>query len=90
MEKYRVLIKASAAKELEAIARKPDRRRIATRIAALAEAPRPHGCEKLSGRRDLYRIREGNYRIVYGIDAAAIVVLVIRIGHRREVYRKLD
>jgi mRNA interferase RelE/StbE len=82
---YNVLIKPSAAKELE---RLPDkvRRQIAKRIASLADRPRPIRCEKLTGE-DLYRIRQGDYRVVYSIADAALTVLVVRIGNRREVYR---
>jgi mRNA interferase RelE/StbE len=82
---YRLLIKPSAAKELEAIPRK-DRRRLATRIQQLSADPRPPGCEKLSGR-ELYRIRQGDYRILYTVGDAELIILVIRIGHRREIYR---
>lgn len=85
MASYSVLIKPSAAKELE---RLPDkvRRQIAKRIAALADRPRSVGCEKLTGE-DLYRIRRGDYRVVYSIADAALTVLVVRIGNRRDVYR---
>lgn len=85
MASYSVLIKASAAKELE---RLPDklRRQIAKRIQALADNPRPVGVEKLSGE-DLYRVRQGDHRIVYSIADAVLTVLVIRIGNRRDVYR---
>jgi len=83
---YRVHIKASAVHELEAIPRKTDRRRIADRIAALAENPRPPGCEKLH-RHERYRIRQGPYRVVYSIDDEEPSVLVVKIGHRKDVYR---
>ena len=86
MEKYRLLIKSSAAKELEKINKK-DIRRITARISALANDPRPAGCEKLSGE-DKFRLRQGNYRIVYSVDDSNKSVLVVKIGHRREVYRK--
>jgi len=82
---YKVLIKRSAIKELEALPLKV-RRLIAARIAALAHIPRPPGVEKLSGR-DKYRIRQGDYRVLFGIDDAAVTVTVVKIGHRREVYR---
>ena len=85
MESYKVLIKPSAAKELEAIPRK-DRARLAARIAALAEAPRPFGSEKLSPQ-EQYRIRQGRYRVVYAISDAEKMVLVVKVAHRREVYR---
>ena len=85
MASYRLLIKPSAAKELEAIPKK-DRRRLATRIEELSENPRPPGCEKLSGH-NLFRIRQGNYRVLYSVEDRDLVILVIRVGHRRDVYR---
>lgn len=87
MAKYRLLIKQSAAKELEAVARKSNRQRLVQRIGALAGNPRPTGSEKLAGYNDRYRIRQGTYRVVYSIDDESRVVEVFRIGHRREVYR---
>ena len=88
MERYRVLIKPSAKKELLAISAKKDRQRIVRKIDALAENPRPPGCEKLSGY-DRYRIRQGKYRVVYGIEDDKLIVLIIKIGHRRDIYRAL-
>ena len=88
MAEYRLLIKPSAAKEIDAIGSKRDRRRIIARIAALSGEPRPLGCEKLAGSESRYRVRQGNYRVVYAVDDAARVVEVIKVGHRREVYRK--
>lgn len=88
MERYKVLIKPSARKELLAISTKKDRQRIVRKIESLADEPRPPGCEKLSGY-DRYRIRLGKYRIIYGIEDEELVVLVIKIGHRRDVYRAL-
>jgi mRNA interferase RelE/StbE len=84
---YRVLIKPSAAKEIEAVGQKEDRERIVTRIRSLARDPRPFGSEKLSGRGDLYRIRVGRYRVVYSVGDAELVVLIVRVGHRKSVYR---
>jgi mRNA interferase RelE/StbE len=82
---YRILIKPSAVKELEALPRK-DRPRVVSRIQGLARTPRPAGCEKLSGL-DRYRVRQGDYRIIYSIEDVELVVLVVRVGHRRDVYR---
>jgi len=82
---YSVLIKPSAAKELETVPR-TDRLRIIQKIRALAGSPRPIGCEKLSGR-EQYRLRQGRYRIVYSISDPEQTVLVVKIGHRKEVYR---
>jgi mRNA interferase RelE/StbE len=84
---YRVLIKPSAAKEIEAVDQKRDRQRIVARILALAEDPRPDGCEKLVGESDRYRVRIGRYRVVYSIDDDELVVLVVRVAHRKDVYR---
>ena len=88
MAKYRLSIKPSARKELVAVATKKDRQRIVRLIQSLAEEPRPPGCQKLSGY-DRYRVRQGNYRILYQIQDNELVVVVVRIGHRREVYRGL-
>ncbi|MBA3315984.1 MAG: type II toxin-antitoxin system RelE/ParE family toxin [Planctomycetota bacterium] len=85
MANYSVRIKRSAAKELEAVPR-DDRRRIAARIERLANDPRPDGCEKLSGE-EKYRIRQGDYRILYEIVDRELIVAVVKIGHRRNVYR---
>jgi len=82
---YKVFIKPSAVKELESVPRK-DRVRLARKIQSLASEPRPAGCEKLSGL-ERYRIRQGNYRIVYEIQDERLVVIVVKVGHRREVYR---
>ncbi|MFQ5743427.1 MAG: type II toxin-antitoxin system RelE/ParE family toxin [Acidobacteriota bacterium] len=85
MAAYKLLIKPSAAKELEAVPRK-DRQRIINRILGLSEEPRPQGCQELSGEQK-YRIRQGQYRVVYLIDDGARAVVIFKVGHRREVYR---
>ena len=85
MASYKIQIKVSAAKELEEIP-KPDLQRISKKIQSLSENPRPIGSEKLTGS-ERYRIRQGNYRILYQIDDRKIVVVVVKVGHRREVYR---
>jgi mRNA interferase RelE/StbE len=84
--RYSLLIKPSAVKELEEVPRRV-RLRIIARIQALVDAPRPPGCEKLTGR-EYYRVRQGAYRIVYLVDDREQAVLVVKIGHRREVYRE--
>ena len=88
MASYRVLIKPSAKKELLAVSTKKDRQRLVRRIEALAENPRPPGCEKLSGY-DRYRLRQGRYRVVYEVLDSAVLVVVVKIGHRRDIYRAL-
>jgi mRNA interferase RelE/StbE len=82
---YRLLVKPSAARELEALPRK-DRVRLVSRIRQLAADPRPPGCEMLSGR-EHYRARQGHYRVSYSIDDSEASVVIVKIGHRREVYR---
>ena len=85
MASYSVRIKRSAAKELEAVPPK-DRKRIAKRIEGLAADPRPPGCEKLSGE-EKYRLRQGDYRILYEIVDQELIITVVKIGNRRDVYR---
>ena len=86
MASYRLLIKPSAVKEIESAPRK-DRLRIVKRIQDLSSDPRPSGCEKLSGHDDKDRVRQGTYRVVYTISDAESVVCVVKVGHRKEVYR---
>jgi len=82
---YELLIKRSAGKELEALPT-TYRRPIAARIQKLSAEPRPPGVEKLSGA-EQYRIRQGDYRVLYEIDDGRKTVTIVRIGHRRDVYR---
>lgn len=86
MASYELAFKKSVAKDLRAIP-KEDVKRILQRIRSLADDPRPAGCEKLSGH-ERYRVRQGAYRIIYGIEDRQLLVLVVKIGHRREVYRR--
>ena len=87
MANYRLLIKPSAAKEIDKVGFKKDRRRIVQKIGGLAAEPRPSGAEKLAGYDDRYRVRQGNYRIVYLIDDARLELTVYKVGHRKDVYR---
>jgi mRNA interferase RelE/StbE len=82
---YSLEIKRSAAKELAQLPPK-DRGRIVARIQALADDPRPVGAEKLSGQ-ERYRVRQGDYRILYEIEDQILRIMVVKIGHRRDVYR---
>jgi mRNA interferase RelE/StbE len=82
---YRVALKASAEKEFFRLP-DPVSVRIFPRIKALATSPRPQGCKKLSGGRDEWRIRAGDYRVIYTLDDEEKTVKVTRIAHRREVY----
>ncbi len=86
MARYRLFVKPSAVKEIEAIPTKKDRQRVVTRIGSLATDPRPPGCQKLSGA-EKYRLRQGRYRILYKIEDDRLVVTVVRVRHRKDVYR---
>ena len=85
MAKYKLFIKPSAKKELQKIPN-PDFSRITNRIEKLASDPRPQGCEKLSND-EKYRVRQGNYRIIYLIDDVEEEVIIYKIGHRSDVYK---
>jgi mRNA interferase RelE/StbE len=84
--RYEVLIKPSALKELESVGTRKLRRNLVERIAALADNPRPQGCTKLAGG-DRYRVRCGAYRVVYSVEDERRIVFVVKIGHRKDVYR---
>ena len=85
MANYKIYLKSSAKKELESL---PDKIlvRIVDKIKSLSANPRPKGCEKLSAE-EKYRIRQGNYRIIYAIEDDKLIIYVVKIGHRRDVYK---
>jgi mRNA interferase RelE/StbE len=85
---YQVQLTSRALRDLRALDRTVQRR-IAAAVNALAQDPRPPGVEKLTGEGELYRIRVGEYRIIYSIDGGRLIVLVLLIGHRRDVYDRL-
>ena len=85
MASYELVFRKSVAKDLRVFP-KQDVKRIMQRIRVLADDPRPSGCEKLSGQ-ERYRIRQGVYRIIYEIEDSRLVVLIVKVGHRRDVYR---
>jgi mRNA interferase RelE/StbE len=86
MAQYKIEISATAERQLKKLPRE-DTVRILRSISLLAGNPRPVGCRKLSGYDDIYRIRIGNYRAIYEIDGKRIIVVILKIGHRKEVYR---
>ncbi len=85
MAAYKLFFKKSAQKDFVAVPKK-DLKSILKRIKALAEDPRPPGCEKLTGQ-EKYRLRQGRYRIVYSIQDDELTVWVVRLGHRKHIYR---
>jgi mRNA interferase RelE/StbE len=84
---YSLEIRRSAARELEGIEPRDRRLKIIERIRALAREPHPPGTQKLAGSKNAYRIRHGDYRVLYEILEAERRIVVVKIGHRREVYR---
>jgi len=86
MASYELTFRKSVARDLRAFS-KQDVLRIMRRIRSLADDPRPVGCEKLSGQ-ERYRVRQGSYRIIYEIQDARLTVMVVKVGRRRDIYRK--
>lgn len=86
---YTVEVAIAAERQLKALP-KPIRTQIGRRIDKLAHDPHPHGVEKITGENDLYRARSGDYRILYKINDQELLVLVVKIGDRKEVYRRLS
>lgn len=86
MASYKVEIKRSAQKELRSLPLTV-RRALVKRIMKLEADPRPRGVEKLHGAQDLYRVRQGSYRVVYEVHDKAVLVMVIKVGHRKDIYK---
>jgi mRNA interferase RelE/StbE len=86
---YRIQIAPSALRQLRKLPQSTQDR-IVRRVEGLAGDPRPRGSVKLQGEEDLYRIRVGDYRVIYQVRDEELIVLVVRVGHRREVYRDYD
>jgi mRNA interferase RelE/StbE len=85
---YRVELSKAAERQFKGLSRRVQAR-LTSRIDRLAEDPRPPGSKRLSGAQNLYRIRIGDYRVIYAIQHEVLLVLVLKVGHRREVYRRL-
>ncbi|MBN2297448.1 MAG: type II toxin-antitoxin system RelE/ParE family toxin [Deltaproteobacteria bacterium] len=85
MDAYKIFFKRSVEKDFESIPKK-DLKRILDRIKVLADDPRPAGCERLTGQ-ERYRVRQGNYRIVYSIQDNELTIRVVKVGHRENAYR---
>ena len=87
MANYKIYFRKSAAKELGKIPN-PEVQKVIQRIESLAIDPRSIGCEKLTGK-EFYRIRKGNYRIIYSIQDDELTIWVVKIGHRKNIYKRL-
>ena len=86
MARYSIEISRTAEKQLEKLNR-DDQRRVVRAILALADDPRPQGSRKLAGYDDVFRIRVGRYRVLYSISGKKLVVIILKIGHRKDVHR---
>jgi mRNA interferase RelE/StbE len=85
MAVYKIFFRQSVEKDFNAMPRE-DVKRILARVEGLASNPRPHGCEKLTGR-ERYRVRQGRYRIVYSIQDNELTVWIVKVGDRKDIYR---
>ena len=86
MASYEIEVSRSAEKQLRKLPRS-DQERVVQAILPLAQNPRPRGARKLSGYDDVFRIRAGRYRILYSVSSGTLVIIILKIGHRRDVYR---
>jgi len=86
MGSYEIEISRTAEKQLKRLS-VDDQLRVVRAVLALAEEPHPRGSRKLSGYDDVFRIRVGHYRLLYSISSTQLVIIILKIGHRREVYR---
>ena len=86
MARYEIEISRTAEKQLGRLPR-ADQERVARAMLALADDPFPRGARKLTGYDDVFRVRAGRYRILYSVAEPALIVIVLKVGHRREVYR---
>lgn len=86
MARYSLEISRTAEKQLRKLPR-DDQRRVASALLALGEDPYPQGCRKLVGHDDVFRIRAGVYRVIYSVSGKKLVVIILKIGHRKDVYR---
>ena len=87
MAKYKLFFTETFYKNLKAIPA-GDVKRILKRVKRLADDPRPVGSQKLASQTDRYRVRQGNYRVIYSIEDDRLVIVVVKVGHRREVYER--
>jgi len=85
MASYKIIVKKSVAKDLRSLPKK-DIKRILSAVQSLADDPRPPQSKKLSGQ-ERYRLRQGNYRILYSIEDEKLIICVVKVGNRRDVYR---
>ena len=86
MARYEIEISRTAEKQLRRLPR-DDQERVARAMLALADDPFPRGARKLSGYDDVFRVRAGRYRILYSVSGDVLIIVVLKVGHRRDIYR---
>ena len=86
MARYSIEISRTAERQLRKL-RRDDQRRVAAAIVELADEPRPRGSRKLAGYDDVFRIRVGRYRVIYSVSGKKLVIIILKIGHRKDVYQ---
>ena len=86
MANYNIEISATAERQIRKI-NKQDQIRVLRTIQSLSQIPYPKGCRKLRGYQNIYRIREGNYRVIYSVEAKRLLVIILKAGHRKDVYK---
>ena len=87
MANYKIKVSSIAEKSLKKIPKK-DLVKIIELIQILAIRPYPQGCRKLSGEDNVYRVRQGNYRVIYEVLDGELIILVLKVGHRKDIYQK--
>jgi mRNA interferase RelE/StbE len=88
MASFRIEVSATAEKQIRKL-RREDQLRVLRAIQPLATEPTPPGSRKIRGYDDVYRIRVGNYRVLYHVAGRRLLIIILKIGHRREIYRSL-
>ncbi|MEJ2313111.1 MAG: type II toxin-antitoxin system RelE/ParE family toxin [Gemmatimonadales bacterium] len=86
MARYEIEIARTAEKQLKRLER-PDQERVVRAILTLAGEPFPRGSRKLSGYEDVYRIRVGHFRVIYSVSGTTLIIIILKIGHRKDMYR---
>jgi len=86
MASYRIEVSATAERQIRRLPR-ADQLRVVRAIQALSTDPRPPGCRKLSGYEDVFRVRIGRYRVLYSIEGRRLVIIILKVGDRKDVYR---
>jgi mRNA interferase RelE/StbE len=86
MASFSIEVSATAEKQIRKLA-SGDRIRVLRAIMQLSNEPRPRGCRKLQGYNDVYRMRVGTFRVIYSIEARRLLIIILKVGHRKDVYR---